>query len=119
MRFWSSLCLTLLLFLPGLALAEPEPVRVADLRLQHPFKTGLATGMTFGLYQSEREEIIKITPDDAQLPVGFESYVKSHGQLAYGIGMTFGVGFTCLFLLFLVVGTYCRLHASPAPLEEA
>lgn len=90
-----------------------ESVRVDDVRLHHPFKAGVLKGATLGLYRFERKELIQVTPDDAQLPAGFEKYVRRHGAFAYYSGLLSGGVWSLLILSFLLYGSYLRLSAVP------
>ena len=105
-----------MVFLFGLSVTAQanEPVRVDDVRLHHPYKAGVLKGATFGLYSFERTEVIKVTPDDAQLPSGFEQYVRRHGAFAYYTGVLSGFIWSSLILGFLSYGTYLRITALPS-----
>ena len=104
-------CTLLILFGLSFNAQASEPVRVDDVRLHHPYKAGVLKGATFGIYSFDRTEVIMVTPDDAQLPAGFEQYVRRHGAFAYYSGILSGFIWSFLIISFLAYGTYLRFKA--------
>ena len=89
-----------------------EPVRIDDVRLHHPFKSGVLKGVTLGIYTFEIRKQHLVTPDDAQLPEGFESYVRHHGAFAYYAGVLIGGAWALFVVGFLLLGVVLRLRTN-------
>ena len=88
-----------------------ETIRVDDVRLHHPFKAGVLKGATFGYYNFTRTEIEQLTPDNAELPIGFEQYVREHGAIAYYSAMIIGFTWSMLVFSFLAYGVFYRVSS--------